>query len=70
MLGCVCQDANGRQTRISLRAYGVDVRRVRRAAPPTGVALVVVEPGGENIIVVARGANMCLAPSGTWTPPT
>jgi ribokinase len=63
MLGCVGQDRYGRELLASLRADHVDVRRVRRASEPTGVALIVVERGGENLIVVAPGANKCLSPA-------
>jgi ribokinase len=69
LIGCVGQDAFGRQLRALLRADGIDVRSVRRVDPrvnvgeaPTGVALIVVRPGGDNVIVVAPGANACLSP--------
>jgi hypothetical protein len=63
MFGCVGQDKYGRELLASLRADRVDVRRVRRVSEPTGVALIVVEHGGENLIVVAPGANACFSPA-------
>ncbi len=63
MLGCVGQDKYGRELLASLRTDRVDVRRVRRVVEPTGVGLIVVEHRGENLIVVAPGANECLSPA-------
>lgn len=58
MVGCVGDDVHGAQLIASLQAAGIDARRVR-AVPDaaTGVALIVVEAGGQNQIVVAPGAN-------------
>jgi ribokinase len=61
MIGCVGEDAYGAQLRAALRADSVDVRHVRGVAGPTGVALIVVQPGGENLIAVAPGANAFLS---------
>jgi ribokinase len=41
----------------SLRAEGVDVSGVVRDDGESGVALILVDAGGENVIVVAPGAN-------------
>ena len=41
----------------SLEAEGVDVRGVRRDDGESGVALILVDAAGENVIVVAPGAN-------------
>ena len=46
----------------SLVDEGVDVRGVARDAGESGVALILVEKKGENVIVVAPGANRRLAP--------
>jgi ribokinase len=46
----------------SLRAEGVDVSGVVRDDGESGVALILVDAGGENVIVVAPGANDRLAP--------
>ncbi len=63
MVGRVGKDAFGRQLKAGLRASGVGVQGVRETAgEPTGVALIVVESGGQNVIVIAAGANGRLAP--------
>ena len=41
----------------SLELEGIDIARVSRDDGETGVALIVVEESGENVIVVAPGAN-------------
>jgi ribokinase len=46
----------------SLEAEGVDISGVVRDHGESGVALILVEAGGENVIVVAPGANGRLAP--------
>lgn len=46
----------------SLRAEGVDVSGVVRDDGESGVALILVDAGGENVIVVAPGANDRLTP--------
>jgi ribokinase len=46
----------------SLRTEGVDVTGVVRDEGESGVALILVDAGGENVIVVAPGANARLAP--------
>jgi len=64
MIGCVGQDVYGRQLLESLRACGVDDRYVRGAPEAaTGIALILVEAGGQNQIVVVPGANDCLRPA-------
>lgn len=56
-VGCVGRDAFGEQARENLRAAGVDVRGVRVVRGHTGVALIVVDQKGRNLISVAPGAN-------------
>ncbi len=56
-LGCVGADAVADEVLAALAASGCEVSAVRRVAGPTGTAMVVVEAGGENLIVVASGAN-------------
>ncbi len=46
----------------SLQREGVDTRGVVRDDGESGVALILVEAGGENVIAVAPGANARLAP--------
>jgi ribokinase len=62
LIGCIGDDAHGRDLRKALRADGVGLRGVRRVAEPTGVAVILVERGGQNVIAVASGANACLTP--------
>lgn len=56
------RDPQGDAVMEALGGEGVDVRGVRRAAEPTGLALVTVDAGGANTIVVVPGANRRLAP--------
>jgi len=61
MIGASGSDEHGEGSIASLREEGVDVTRVRRVEhEPTGVALIVVGPRGENQIAVAPGANATL----------
>ncbi|PRI11284.1 ribokinase [Leucobacter massiliensis] len=57
MLGCVGRDANGAFLRERLIAAGVEVSGLAEVDRPTGAALILVTPDGENSIVVAPGAN-------------
>jgi ribokinase len=58
LVGAVGEDAAGD---FLLAAAGVDVSGVaRRAGAPTGQAAIFVSPSGENMIVVAGGANATL----------
>ena len=61
MIGAVGSDDHGEGALGSLHAEGIDVTHVRRVdREPTGVALIVVGPRGENQITVAPGANATL----------
>jgi len=63
MLGRVGDDVFGRELVESLASAGVDTKAVRVSArTPSGVALIFVEAGGQNQIVVASGANGLLSP--------
>jgi ribokinase len=63
-VGCLGADALGDDLLRSLRDAGVDVSGVTRVPDAaTGVALITVDPGGDNTIAVASGANAVLAPS-------
>ena len=63
MVGRVGDDVFGRQLVESLARAGVDTTAVEATAgTPTGVALIPVESGGQNQIVVAPGANGSLTP--------
>jgi ribokinase len=47
----------------SLAGEGLDLRHVRRVADtPSGIALILVDQAGENVIAVAAGANAALRP--------
>jgi ribokinase len=47
----------GRQARSALASEGIDVAGLAVSSRATGVALIVVDPRGENLITVAPGAN-------------
>lgn len=64
MIGRVGYDVFGDDLKASLSAAGVDVSGVHATrSHPTGVALIWVDRGGQNSIVVASGANQALPPS-------
>ncbi|MFF8387045.1 ribokinase [Streptomyces kanasensis] len=58
----VGDDAHGRLLLDSQRDAGVDTVGVVVGGAPTGVALITVDPSGDNSIVVSPGANGRLAP--------
>jgi len=58
MAGRVGRDAFGDGALQNLAANGVDNGLIVRANEPTGCAFITVDPGGENAITVACGANM------------
>jgi ribokinase len=57
LLARVGDDAHGRMLLDSQRAAGVDTAGVLTGGAPTGVALITVDPSGDNSIVVSPGAN-------------
>ena len=58
MIGCLGDDAFGDETLVALAAEGIAVEGIRRVAGiSSGVALILVDAGGENCIAVASGAN-------------
>ncbi|NJC67537.1 ribokinase [Planosporangium flavigriseum] len=62
LVGAVGVDDNGRSALDDLRSEGVDVSGVAMlSAHTTGVALIVVDPSGENQIAVAAGANAAVS---------
>ncbi len=62
LVGAVGTDSTGRDALAELRADGVDVTYVEeRADRPSGVALIVVDEAGENLIAVGAGANAAVA---------
>ncbi|WP_405919519.1 ribokinase [Streptomyces longwoodensis] len=62
LLARIGDDAYGRLLLESQRAAGVDTVGVLVGGAPTGVALITVDPSGDNSIVVSPGANARLAP--------
>jgi ribokinase len=64
MVGCVGDDDFGRQLLAALRAEGIDADSVRVVPEvPTGLAMIAVDQAGENLIIVAPGANQQVGPS-------
>ncbi|MFF0381747.1 ribokinase [Streptomyces sp. NPDC004286] len=57
LLARVGDDGHGRLLLDSLRSAGVDTSAVLTGGAPTGVALITVDPSGDNSIVVSPGAN-------------
>ncbi|MFB7779170.1 ribokinase [Streptomyces bauhiniae] len=62
LLARVGDDAHGRLLLDAQRAAGVDTAGVLVGGAPTGVALITVDPLGDNSIVVSPGANSRLTP--------
>jgi ribokinase len=56
-VGAVGDDALGGEATDPLVAEGIDVDGLARYPGPTGVALILVDARGENVIAVASGAN-------------
>ncbi|GAA2420430.1 ribokinase [Streptomyces glaucus] len=63
LLARVGDDAHGRLLLDAQRAAGVDTVGVLVGGAPTGVALITVDPSGDNSIVVSPGANGRLTPA-------
>jgi ribokinase len=57
MIGAVGNDDFAARALADLAAAGVDLSRVARVPEPTGAAMICVDAKGENMIVVASGAN-------------
>jgi ribokinase len=57
MIGCVGDDSNGHQLSRLLADDGVDISRIRFVAEPTGMALILVDRSGQNLIAVVPGSN-------------
>jgi ribokinase len=68
MLGAVGDDDFGRQRLTDLKSEGVDCSAiVLSATAPSGVALIVVEVGGENRIAYVPGASLTVTQDQTTT---
>lgn len=57
MVGAVGADANAAVATAILRESGVDLTHVEEAGAVTGLAVITVDAGGENTIIVVPGAN-------------
>ncbi|MFD1663499.1 ribokinase [Streptomyces caeni] len=62
LLARIGEDPHGRLLLDAQRDAGVDTEGVLVGGAPTGVALITVDPSGDNSIVVSPGANGRLAP--------
>jgi ribokinase len=63
MIGRTGDDEFGSQLRDGLRNAGVDISVVGTSEGSSGVAVIIVSPAGENVIVVTPGANGLVTPS-------
>src|SRR5690606_565604 len=63
MAGAVGQDAFADQALALLQEGGVDLSRMRRAETATGIAVILVEAAGENVIAIVPGGNGTVSPS-------
>jgi len=63
MVGAVGKDEFAAPAQSLLRAGGVDLSSVLTVEEPTGVALILVDSAGENVIAVIPGANGMLTPA-------
>ena len=64
LVACVGEDAAADEALVLLREGGVDLAGVQVLGDSqTGVALICVDPAGENQIVVAPGANAAMDPA-------
>ncbi|AMV42513.1 ribokinase [Paraburkholderia caribensis] len=64
MIGCVGADANGAQLCAGLEAEGIDCSALETSATaPTGVALIIVDDGSQNAIVIIAGSNGEVTPA-------
>ena len=61
MIGAVGRDSFAGEALALLRDGGIELTRVREVEEPTGVALILVDPAGENVIAVMPGANGTIA---------
>jgi ribokinase len=62
MIGKVGSDPFGEKLLSGLEQAGVDISAVETVEDSSGVAMIVVSPGGDNIIIVTPGANSALRP--------
>ena len=63
MVGAVGRDAFAAEALALLREGGVDLSAMREADTATGIAVILVEEGGENVIAIVPGGNGTVAPA-------
>ncbi|MEW2353904.1 ribokinase [Spirillospora sp. NPDC029432] len=63
ILGRIGDDGHGALLRDALAAAGVDLSHLSVTPGPSGVALITVDTGGDNSIIVSPGANARLVPA-------
>lgn len=64
IIGCIGADHEGRAYRKRLEREGINVSGIRETGRAlTGTALIAVDRKGENVIIVAAGANAHLSPN-------
>ena len=68
MIGCVGDDELAGPALAGLQEAGVGLDSLKRSPGVTGVALITVDAAGENVIVVAPGANLDLRPEDVVLP--
>src|SRR5262245_52450815 len=66
-VGAVGRDAFAMRARAALQGEGIDLEGLRTVDGPTGVALILVDAHGENLISVASGANATFAAADVTT---
>jgi ribokinase len=57
LIGAVGQDSFAEPALLNLRQAGIDLTGLRTMAGSTGLALIGIDPAGENQIIVASGTN-------------
>jgi ribokinase len=62
MIGAVGRDAFAAEALSLLEKGGVDLSHIGKMHAPTGTALILVDPRGENVIAVVPGANGSVLP--------
>lgn len=62
MIGQIGSDDFGHQLKDNLKKNQVGIQWVQIVQDPTGIALITVDPQGQNVIVVSPGANGSLTP--------
>jgi ribokinase len=62
MIGKVGNDSFGAELRANLQSSGVDTAAIEVAATSSGIAQIITTDHGENVIIVASGANAHVSP--------